>query len=204
MPLPVFHNARAEPLPDAAPDSPLIDPSAEHCWPAGPVNALAGSTAICLHDPAAARLHAPRTERVPCVMGTPAWPKAVGAVVKVLLVDGFPQPRDRALDHLVLARGLADRAPAPVVRLEPDPRSRRRLVASPAQTLVQVAPVGVEGLGLPVGRHPIDARRTRLARVTVSLTQNVCVDALGAGRTHPLGLAGGLLRTALACWCDGW
>ena len=162
------------------------------------------STHICIHDPADALLHAPLTELVQCVMGTPTWPNAVGAVVKVLFVDRFQQHHYRALDNLVLERGLADRAPAPVVLLDPDPLYGRRLVASTAQTLAQVAQVVVEVLGIHVGRHPINARRTRLARVTVGLAQNVCVDEMCEGREHPPRIAGGLLRKALEFWCDGW
>ena len=74
--------------------------------------------------------------------------------MKVLLVDRFQQHRHRSLDDLVLERRLADRALSPVVLLDPDALYGRRLVASTAQTLVQVAQVLVEVLGILLAPSP--------------------------------------------------
>ncbi len=66
------------------------------------------------------------------IMGAATLPKAIGAVVKVLLVDRFQQHRHRSLDNLVLERRLADRALAPIYFFEPDALYRWCLVAPTA------------------------------------------------------------------------
>src|SRR5512145_3249720 len=137
-------------------------------------------------------------------MRAPTGPKALRTVMKVLLVDRFQHHHHRSLDDLVLERRLANRALPPIILLDPYPLYGDRLLAATAQTLVQVGPVLVEGLGIPLGRHSVDARRTRLARVTVCLPQEVLSAQVREGRKYPLGIAGGLRRKALKFWCDGW
>jgi hypothetical protein len=53
---------------------------------------------------------------------------------------------------------------SPVVLLDPDTLHGQRLIASTPQTLIQVAQVLVEALGLLLGRHSIDPRCPRLTR----------------------------------------
>ena len=131
-------------------------------------------------------------------------PKAVRAVVEVLLVDRFQQHRYRSLDNLVLERRLANRALAPVLLLDPDALHGHCLIASAAQTLMQVVQVLVEVFGILLRRHPIDPWGTGLARVAIRLPQKVLVHQVGQGRKDPIGIAGGLCRNALELWCDGW
>jgi hypothetical protein len=124
--------------------------------------------------------------------------------MKVLLVDRFQQPHHCSLDDLVLERRLANRALPPVILLDPHPRYGYCLIASTAQTLMQVVQVLVEVLGIHLGRHSVDARGTRLARVAVCLPQKVLIDQVREGRKYPLGIADGLRRKALKFWWDGW
>jgi len=94
---------------------------------------------ICVHDPADALSPALFTPRVERRMRAATRPKAIGAVVKVLLVHRFQPHRHRSLDALVLERRLPDRALPPALLLDPAALPRRGLVASAAQTLVPVA-----------------------------------------------------------------
>src|SRR5262245_27133014 len=102
--------------------------------------------------------------------------KAIGAVQEVLLVDRFEQPHDRSLDDLIFERGFANGALTPVFLLDPDALDRRCLVASAAQTRMQVAQVLVKVFGIRLRCDPVNARGTGLARVTVCLPQEVLID----------------------------
>src|SRR5438093_402598 len=137
-------------------------------------------------------------------MGAATLPEALRAIVKVLLVDCFQQPRHRSLDNLILERGLADRTLPPVFLLNPDAFHGCCLRASAPQTLVQVAQVGVEVLGILLRRDPIDACGARLARVAVRLPQKVLVDQVSQRPKHASGIAGRLLCNLLEFRCDGW
>jgi len=130
--------------------------------------------------------------------------KAIRAVVEVLRVDRFSQQRYRSLDNLVLERWLADRALAPVVLLDPDTLHGRGLIAAPTETLMQVAQVLVEVFGRGLRRDPVNPGGAGLPRVAIGLAQAVLVDQVGQGRKDPSGIVGGLRRTPLALWCDGW
>src|SRR6266702_7110206 len=137
-------------------------------------------------------------------MGAASWPKAIRAVVEVLLVDRFQQHRHRSLDDFVLERRLADRALAPVVLLDPDTLHGRCLIASTAETLMQVAQVLVEVFGIGLRRYPVNPWSAGLTRVAICLAQEVLVDQVGQGRKDPIRIAGGLRRNPLEFWCDGW
>jgi hypothetical protein len=106
--------------------------------------------------------------------------------------------------NLVLERRRADRALAPVVLLDPDTLHGRCLIASTAETLLQVAQVLVEVFGIGLRRDPVNPWGAGLPRVALCLAQAVLVDQVGQGRQDPLGIAGGLRRNPLALWCDGW
>jgi len=69
---------------------------------------------------------------------------------------------------------------------------------------VQVVQVLVEVYGIRLRRHPIDPRSTGLARVAVRLPQKVYIDQVRQRRKDAVGIAGGLRRNPLECWCDGW
>jgi hypothetical protein len=131
-------------------------------------------------------------------------PKAIGAVQKVLLIDRFQQHRHRSLDNLILEGGCAEGALTPVLLLDPDALDGRGLVASAAQTLMQVPQVLVQVFGIRRRRHPVNPWGTRLTRVAVCLPQKVFVDQVGQGREYPRRSAGRLCRNALKCWGDGW
>jgi hypothetical protein len=77
--------------------------------------------------------------------------------VTVRLINRRQQHRDRSLDTLVLACGLADRASAPVLLFDPDPLYGPRLRASTAQTLVHATQVLVEVFGIRLRRHSVDS-----------------------------------------------
>src|SRR5262252_439230 len=130
--------------------------------------------------------------------------KAIRAVVEVLRVDRFSQQRYRSLDNLVLERWLADRALAPVVLLDPDTLHGRGLIAAPTETLMQVAQVLVEVFGRGLRRDPVNPGGAGLPRAAIGLAQAVLVDQVGQGCKDPSGIVGGLRRTPLALWCDGW
>ena len=83
--------------------------------------------------------------------------KAIGAVQEVLLVDRFQQHRHRSLDDLILERGFADWALTPVVLLDPDALAGRCLVASAAQTLMQVAQILVKVSGIRLRCDPVNS-----------------------------------------------
>src|SRR5262245_34328128 len=131
-------------------------------------------------------------------------PKAIGAVQKVLLGDRFQQHRHRSLDNLILECGCADWALTPVLLLDPDALDGRGLVASAAQTFMQVTQVLVKVFGVRLRCHPVNPWGTRLTRVAVRLPQKVFIDQMGQGREYPRRIAGRLCRNALKFWCDGW
>src|SRR5262249_22876988 len=162
------------------------------------------SIAICIRDPADTLRHAPLAELMQCLIRAAPLPKAVRAIVEVVRVDRFQQHRHRSLDYLVLERRLTDRALAPLVLLDPDALHRRCLIASTAETLMQVAQVLVEVCGISLCRHPIDSWGTCLAPVAIRLPQKVLVDEMGQGRKDLLGIAGGLRRNPLEFGCDAW
>src|SRR5262249_18505244 len=106
-------------------------------------------------------------------MRTATLPQAVRGIVEVLLVDRFQQHRYRSLNNLVLERRLANRALAPVVLLDPDALHRCCLIASTAETLIQVTQVLVEGLGIALRRDPIDPWSAGLPHVAIRFSQKV-------------------------------
>src|SRR5262249_11496256 len=81
---------------------------------------IEGSPHIGLHDPAYPLRQAPLAELMPCLMRAATLPKAIRAVVEVLLVDRCQPHRHRSLDSLVLERWRTDRALALLVLLDPD------------------------------------------------------------------------------------
>src|SRR5262249_53877983 len=139
-----------------------------------------------------------------CLMRAATLPKAVRAIVEVLLVDRFQQHRDSSLNNLVLERRLANWALAPVILLDPDALHGCCLIASTAETLIQVMQVLVEVLGIALRRDPIDPWGTGLPRVAIRVAQKVLIDQVGQGRKDPIGIAGGLRRNPLEFGCDGW
>jgi hypothetical protein len=201
---PFCHDPGVQPLPHQPLHPPLFHPRAPHLASPGCVQTVEVSTDICLPTPAKALVPALLTECRQRIMGAATLPKAIGAVVNVLRVARFQPPRHRALDHLVLARRLADRALAPLCFVEPDARYRWCLVAPTAEALVQVTQVLVEGLGIRLRCHPIAPCGARLARLALRLPENVLVDQMGQCRADPIGIMGGLRRQALELWGDGW
>ena len=137
-------------------------------------------------------------------MGAATLPKALRAVVAILLVDRLPQHRHRSVDDLVLERGLPDRPLAPVFLLAPDPLYGGCLGASMTQTLMHVPQMLVEVGGRLLGCHPIDPCGARLPRLALRLLQKVLVDQVRQRREDPIGIAGGRRRTPLELRCDGW
>src|SRR5262245_22891260 len=97
-----------------------MDPLAQHLAQARSVDAVEGSPHIGLHDPAYPLRQAPLAELMPCLMRAATLPKAIRAVVEVLLVDRFQPHRHRSLDSLVLERWRTDRALALLVLLDSD------------------------------------------------------------------------------------
>src|SRR3989442_6933144 len=124
-----------------------------------------------------------------CLMRAATLPKAVRAVVKVLLVDRFQQHRYRSLDHLVLERRLANWALASIILLDPDALHGCCLIASTTETLMQVMQVFVEVFGITLRRDPIDPWGTGLLRVAIRLSQAVLVHEGGQGRKDPIRIA---------------
>jgi len=200
----LFHHAGTQPLPKETQHAAIIDPLAPHLAQACAVDAVEVSTDLCSHDPAHTLRHAPLAELGQCLVRAATRSKALRAVVAVLLVDRFSQHRSRSRDHLVLERGLADRALAPVVLLDPDTLHGRCLRASTAETLMQVAQVLVEVCGIGLRRDPVNPGGAGLTRAALGLAQEVLVDQGGQGGTDPIGIAGGLRRNPLEFWCDGW
>jgi hypothetical protein len=88
-------------------------------------------------------------------MGAVTLPKAIRAVRKVLLIDRFQQHRHRSLDNLVLKRGLADRASASIILLDPHTLDWRCLVHPAAESLVEVPQVLFEAFGIHLCRDPV-------------------------------------------------
>src|SRR5689334_11664534 len=86
--------------------------------------------------------------------------KAIGAVQEVLLVDRFEQHRYRSLDDLILERGFADGTLTPVFLLDPDALDGRCLIASAAQSLMQIAQILVKVFGIRLRCDPVNARGT--------------------------------------------
>jgi hypothetical protein len=81
------------------------------------------ATDICIHDPTNTLRHAPLSQFLQCIMGAASWPKAIRAVVEVLLIDRFQQHRHRSLDNLILERWLPNWTLTPVVLLKIQTRS---------------------------------------------------------------------------------
>jgi len=106
----------------------------------------------------------------------------------VLRLHGHPDRRLSFAGRHGPARG---REPRPARRHFPgDAPPVFPLRASPAQPRMPVMPVLVAGLGIPLGRPPVAARRTRLARVAVCLPQAVRIEQGREGRQHPRGVTG--------------
>src|SRR6266446_6678110 len=129
-------------------------------------------------------------------------PKAVRAIVEVLLVNRFQPHRHRSLDDFVLERRLPNRTRLSVLLLDPDAFHGRCLGASAVQSLVQVVQVLVKVFGILLRRHSIDPRGTGLARVAVRLPQKVYSDQVSQRRKNAIGIAGGLRRNPLEFWWD--
>jgi hypothetical protein len=199
-----FHAPGVPPLPHQPLTPPILPPLAPPLASPGLVHTVAVSTDRCIHHPAHALVQAPLAACVPRLMRAATLPKALGAVVQVLRVDRCHPPRHRALDHLVLTRRLAERALAPICLVEPDALSRWGLGAPTAEALGQGTPGLGAGLGIRVRWHPLEPCGARLARLALRLPETVLVAQLGQGRADPLWLLGGLRRTALAVWWDGW
>jgi hypothetical protein len=202
--LAVVHDAGTPPLPKETPYPPVLAPLAEYFSQTGPVKAIAGATHICLHAPPHPLLPAPLAYLVQCRLRAAPRSKAIGAVQEVLLVDRFEQHHDRSLAALSLARGCADGALTPVFLLAPAALDGRGLVASAAQTRMQVAQVLVKVFGLRLRCDPGNARGTGLARVTGGLPQDVLSDQGSQGRESPRRFAGRLGCKALQLGWDGW
>ena len=127
-----FHDPGVEPCPDQPHHPPILNPFTQHFSSSGPVDTVAVSTDICLHDPADPLRHALLTSRMPCLMGAATLSKALGAVTAILLIDGFQQHRHCSLDHLVLERRLPNQTLPSIVLVEPDALDRGGLGAPTA------------------------------------------------------------------------
>src|SRR5262249_41421616 len=151
--------------PDQPHASPIMNPFPQYVSQSGLVSAVKVSTDIGIHDPADPLRHAPFAYLVECIMGTTALSQAVRAVAEVWLVDRFQQHHHRSLNDFLLECRLPDRSLFPIVLFEPDAFDWRRLRASAAQALVQVAQGLVEVFGILLRRHPIEPWGARLARL---------------------------------------
>ena len=103
-----------------------------------------------------------------------------------------------------MAHRRPNRALLSVLLLDPDAFHGPCLVASAAPSLVQVVQVLVKVCGVVLRRHAIAPRGTGRARVAVRLPQNVSIAQVRPRRQDAVGIAGGLRRTPLELWCDGW
>src|SRR5262245_8257300 len=117
---PCFHAPGTEPFPNEAQYPPVLHSVAERFPQSSPAHTLEVSTHIGIHDPADPLIHAPLAYLTQCLVGAASWPKAVRAVVEVLLVDRFQQHGHRSLDHLILERGLPNRTLTSIGLLNPD------------------------------------------------------------------------------------
>jgi hypothetical protein len=67
------------------------------------------------------------------------FPKAIRALIEVLLIDSPQKPRHRPLDNLVLERRHAYRPLTPILLVQPRPLDRRRHVSAALDAFVQIA-----------------------------------------------------------------
>jgi len=127
-----LQHARVQPLAHQSEYSSITDSLLDNLPQMAPVQVVEKSTDIGIHDPANTLCPAPLASLMPCIMGMTSWPKALRAVVEVLLVDRFQHHGHRSLDNLLLERRLPDRTLPPVVLLNPDTRDGRCLRAATA------------------------------------------------------------------------
>src|SRR5271166_6119983 len=142
---------------------------------------------VHVKQPTATQVHHLLPQGCHRLMRRSAWPEAVGAVQKVLLIQRFQDHDDRTLKHLVLQRGNPQGTGfvARPFRDAHPPHGRRpvraglRTVQKRQQVLPQVEPV-------VVGRLSVHARCTILAGAVVRLAQPAKVEVVVEGRESHL------------------
>src|SRR5262249_40293129 len=103
-----FEDAGVQPLANQPQNHTITYPAAQNLPHACMVEGVEKLLDIDLHDPTASPPHRDMLQLLERLMRRAPRPEAVRKVVEVLLVDGFEQHRDRALQHLVLEGRDAD------------------------------------------------------------------------------------------------
>jgi hypothetical protein len=132
-----------------------------------------------------------------CLMGTAPLSKAVGEIVKLLLIDRPEQHHHRPLDYLVLKSRFADRTLASFILLKPCPLNGWCLIPPASQALVKVREVLLEVLAILPGRHPVHPCRPIFGRQVISLPQKLHVHQVRQCREYHLRIVDCLLRNPL-------
>src|SRR5215469_353326 len=92
------------------------------------------------------------------LMGSPSGSKPVGALEKILLINGIQHLRHRRLQDLILQRGNRNRSLLPVLLRYIDPAQRLGLVLPIPEPLIQLSDISGGVLFILFVRNPIYPR----------------------------------------------
>ena len=115
-----------EPLAKQSQYSPLTDPLLDTLPQMAPVEIVAKSTDIRVHDPGDVQRPTLLTQLVPRLVLTVPFAEAMGKPIKIVLEDGLQKHHHRSLDHFVLEAGFASWPLLPIFLLDPYPLDGRR------------------------------------------------------------------------------
>jgi len=174
----VLEDFRAQPFVDQAPNHAILDPLVQGRPELPVVDRPEVIRDVQIENPLAVAPHDVVPETFQRLVRRTAGPEPIGASAKVLLVHGLQKHHHRALGHLVLERGDAQRTPGPVVLRNVRPSYGRRSVSAGFQTFQQVFQVRPQVPLILLSGHAVDSCRAILAGPDVRLVQPAQVEVV--------------------------
>jgi hypothetical protein len=111
-------------------------------------------------------------------MLTVTSPKAVGEIIKVMIVYRRQQHHAGPLDNLVLKGWFADRSLLASLLINPHPLNRWCFIAVVAQSVVKITQIVCKVLGIHLCRYLIHPRCTPFAGSAIGRHQKVIVQQM--------------------------
>jgi hypothetical protein len=183
----LFQDTRVEPFVNRASNDAVTYPLVQYAPEMVVVDGIKITLNIDFQNPATSESHHLLPQSLQHLMGGSPWAKPVGAVKKVLLINGFDHHGNRALQHFILKGGHAKGTyGSPLLFGHIRPPDWGRDVGASFQAVHQRRQSGIKGLGIGSRRLSIHAWGAIFPRATKRLAEEGHVNVMRQCGENPL------------------
>src|SRR5262249_8304389 len=183
----LFQDTRVEPCVNRASHDAVTYPLLQHAPEMVVVDRITRTLTIDLQKPATSESHPLLPQGLQHLRGGSPWAQPVGAVKKVLRINGCSHHGHRALQHFILKGGNAKGTyGSPLLCGHIRPPDWGRDVGASLQAVHQRRQMGIKGLGRGSRRLSIHAWGAIFPRATKRLAETGHVQGMRQGGANPL------------------